>query len=106
MTEFTPLDVDDMMAAYRRSKNRVILFDYGGSLLEKEVSLFTGRCSNLNEKRGMVGVVLLVNRVRTLVGETWLYVRISRLYRGFGLLSRIKYENRGSWFGPRVFPVL
>eukprot|EP00904_Undaria_pinnatifida_P011972 jgi/Undpi1/7905/HiC_scaffold_24.g10377.m1 len=36
MTEFTPLDVDDMMAAYRRSKNRVILFDYGGSLLEKE----------------------------------------------------------------------
>ena len=37
MTEFTPLDVDDMMAAYRHSKNRVILFDYGGSLLEKEV---------------------------------------------------------------------
>lgn len=37
MTEFTPLDVDDMMAAYKHSKNRVILFDYGGSLLEKEV---------------------------------------------------------------------
>ena len=41
MTEFTPLDVDDMMAAYRRSKNRVIFFDYGGSLLEKEVRFVT-----------------------------------------------------------------
>ncbi|CBJ31301.1 Trehalose 6-phosphate synthase, family GT20 / Trehalose 6-phosphate phosphatase [Ectocarpus siliculosus] len=36
MTDFTPLDVDDMMAAYRHSKSRVILLDYGGSLLEKE----------------------------------------------------------------------
>lgn len=37
MTDFTPLDVDDMMAAYRHSKSRVIVFDYGGTLLEKEV---------------------------------------------------------------------
>lgn len=37
MTDFTPLDVDDMMAAYRHSKSRVIILDYGGSLLEKEV---------------------------------------------------------------------
>ncbi|CAM9322431.1 unnamed protein product [Pylaiella littoralis] len=36
MTDFTPLDVDDMMAAYRHSKSRVIILDYGGSLLEKE----------------------------------------------------------------------
>lgn len=47
MTDFTPLDVDDMMAAYRHSKSRVILLDYGGSLLEKEVRtcvLFPGAC--------------------------------------------------------------
>ena len=37
MTDFTHLDVDDMMAAYRDSKSRVIVFDYGGTLLEKEV---------------------------------------------------------------------
>lgn len=40
MTDFTPLDVDDMMAAYRHSKSRVILLDYGGSLLEKEVGTY------------------------------------------------------------------
>lgn len=44
MTEFTPLDVDDMMAAYRHSKSRVILLDYGGSLLEKEVLLCMMSC--------------------------------------------------------------
>lgn len=38
MTDFTPLDVDEMVTAYKQSKSRVILFDYGGSLLEKEVS--------------------------------------------------------------------
>lgn len=37
MTEFSPLDTDDMLAAYRSAKSRVLLFDYGGSLLEKEV---------------------------------------------------------------------
>lgn len=37
MTDFTPLDVDEMVMAYKQSKSRVILFDYGGSLLEKEV---------------------------------------------------------------------
>lgn len=42
MTDFIPLDVDDMVAAYRHSKNRVILFDYGGTLLEKEVGSFVG----------------------------------------------------------------
>lgn len=39
MTDFTPLDVDEMVTAYKHSKSRVILFDYGGSLLEKEVRL-------------------------------------------------------------------
>ena len=30
----------------------------------------------------------------------------SRLHRTHGLLSRIKYTNRGKWCGPRVVPVL
>lgn len=50
MTEFTPLDVDDMMAAYRHSKSRVILLDYGGSLLEKEVR-FVSVCLDVEEAR-------------------------------------------------------
>ena len=30
----------------------------------------------------------------------------TRLYRNSELLSWIDYENRESWFGPHVFPVL
>ena len=30
---------------------------------------------------------------------------LSRLYRNSGLRCRVKYGNRGIWFGPRVLPV-